>query len=83
VRKKNRPAGKEAKKFAENLLKPNQAITLHIPHQQKFEENLLNSVTFDRIVGIIWIEDKNYGDVIVEAGHGRYIAKGEKPHEGI
>lgn len=80
---KNKKIGKEAKQFAEGLFRENDNLILHV-HCGQNNEKLTNIFTFDRIVGQIWTKDgENYGEIIVGAGHGRWLKENEKGRVGI
>ncbi len=75
------PSGLISKKFAQSLFNSGDIVTLHIPHT---DEKLLSPVSFDRLVGTIWMPNSgNYGDIIVNSGYGRWLRPNEKGHMGI
>lgn len=73
--------GKEHRKFAQQLLAESKMITVFIPTNNN--EKLLDFLSFERVVGDIWLEDgRRFDDVMHENKMGRKLLPGEKPHTG-
>ena len=65
----HKPGGKEAKQYAEKMMKQclHPAIFIPAPHDIT---NLLGAVTFDRIPGYIFLsKSKSLNELLVAAGH--------------
>lgn len=60
--------GPESKAFATAAVKTAKRKLLHIPLPSKPNE-LLSGVTFDRVLGYVWLDGKNLSETMVTAGH--------------
>ena len=70
------PKGKEAKQYAEKIMKGCMNPVVYIPIPRDIY-NLLGNLTFDRILGYIFVgEAMTLNEIIVLAGHGTKTKKG-------
>lgn len=73
---KKTPEGKVAKAFVEDLVGELGIVHLWIPAPEHVE-NLLKNLTFDRLLGHLFIDERRtLSELIVQAGHATKIKQG-------
>lgn len=72
------PGGREAKQYAEKILKQCSNLAVYIPAPHDIH-NLLANITFDRVPGHLFVNDtRTLSEMMVAGGHGTVTKQRKK-----